>query len=127
MTQAINTLFDLARANLAQGRLTAADLDNLQRATAPANLRQRILYLHVKSLAITSPVLNATLYEPDPDSATQLDPSAAELPYQNVKQAILDGWRVVQFPDQRAPFDDREIDILGYEFILEKLVWPPSP
>jgi len=28
---------------------------------------------------------------------------------------------VIQFPDQRAPFDDREIDILGYEFILQKL------
>ena len=31
------------------------------------------------------------------------------------------GWRVVHFPQQRAPFDDREIDVLGQEFILEKL------
>ena len=42
-------------------------------------------------------------------------------PYLNVHDAIVDGWRVVHFPQQRAPFDDREIDVLGQEFILEKL------
>ena len=33
----------------------------------------------------------------------------------------LDGWQVIQFPNQLAPFDDREIDILGYEFILQQM------
>ena len=35
--------------------------------------------------------------------------------------AVLDGWQVVHFPQQLAPFDDREIDVLGYEFVLQKL------
>ena len=40
--------------------------------------------------------------------------------YQTVHEAIMDGWEVIHFPDQQAPFDDREIDVLGYEFILQK-------
>ncbi len=120
---ALASLFDIARAELSQGKLSSARLDELERAAAsPAPTRQRLLYLHSKSVAITSPLLNATLYEPDPNSTTQIDPTAPELPYQTVKQAMLDGWRIIHFPDQRSPFDDREMDILGFEFILEKLI-----
>jgi hypothetical protein len=66
-------------------------------------------------------VVAAALHEPISDKITQIDPLAEEIPYESVFAAILDGWRVIHFPDQRAPFDDREIDIVGYEFILEKL------
>ena len=65
----------------------------------------------------------AAPHEPSPGSVTQIDPLAAEIPYESVFAAILDGWRVIHFPDQRSPFDDREIDIVGYEFILEKRVF----
>ena len=60
-------------------------------------------------------------HEPVRGHITQIDPLAEEIAYNSVFEAMLDGWRVIHFPDQRAPFDDREIDIVGYEFILEKL------
>jgi hypothetical protein len=28
---------------------------------------------------------------------------------------------VIHFPQQMAPFDDRELDYAGYEFILQKI------
>jgi hypothetical protein len=125
-TQTITRLFAQAQADLKAGRLTSEDLDTLRREvfadTAPA--RQRLLYLHASSPSIRSKVVAAALHEPVPGSLTQIDPLAPELPYASVFEAILDGWRVVHFPDQRAHFDDREIDIVGYEFILEK--WEAS-
>ena len=60
------------------------------------------------------------LHEPVRNSITELNPLPQEWPYATVHDAIQDEWRVVQFPVQLAPFDDREIDILGSEFILEK-------
>jgi hypothetical protein len=113
-----------AKAQLAEGKLTAADLEALHNAARRGNgaaVRQRLLYLHAANPSVYSPLLNATLIEPVEGQPAQVDPLARPLPYQSVHDAIRDGWRVVQFPDQRAPFDDREIDIVGYEFILEKL------
>jgi hypothetical protein len=86
-----------------------------------SKLRQRLLYLHAGSPNIHSRVLAATLHEPIRGATPQIDPLAPELPYNSVFEAILEGWRVIHFPDQRAPYDDREIDIVGYEFILEKM------
>jgi hypothetical protein len=114
-----------AKARLAEGKLTASDLDALHRAARHNGnggaVRQRLLYLHAANPSVYSPLLNATLIEPVEGQPAQVDPLATPLPYRSVHDAIRDGWRVVQFPDQRAPFDDREIDIVGYEFILEKL------
>ena len=44
-----------------------------------------------------------------------------EWPYRTVHEAIVDGWQVVQFPHLQAPFDDRDLDVVGYEFILQKM------
>ena len=41
--------------------------------------------------------------------------------YRTVHEAIVDGWQVVQFPHLQAPFDDRDLDVVGYEFIVQKL------
>jgi hypothetical protein len=111
-----------AIAGLAAGTLTEADLVSLA-AAAPGGrvLRQRLLYLHAAHPTVRAEVLNTALHEPVPGSTTQLDPLAPPPPYATVFDAILDGWRVIHFPDQRAPFDDREVDIVGYEFILEKI------
>jgi hypothetical protein len=38
-----------------------------------------------------------------------------------VHGAIVDGWQVVQFPHLQAPFDDSDLDVVGYEFILQKM------
>jgi len=115
--------FDQAKFDLAAGALTEAQLDELMHAAlcGPAQVRQRLLYIHAAQPSVRSPLISSASHEPVPGSITQIDPLVEELPYGCVFDAILDGWRVVQFPDQRAPFEDREIDIIGYEFILEKL------
>ena len=83
--------------------------------------RQRLLYLHARSPNIRSEVVGAALHEPVADSVTEIDPEPVELPYPSVHAALVDGWRVIHFPDQRGRFEDREIDVIGYEFILEKI------
>ena len=37
-----------------------------------------------------------------------------------VMDADNEGWRVVHFPDHRGPYQEGRIDMLGYEFVLEK-------
>ena len=83
--------------------------------------RQRLLYLHATTSSIRSKVIGMALHEPVRGSITELNSQPQEWPYNTVHDAILDQWRVIQFPNQLAPYDDREIDILGYEFILEKM------
>jgi hypothetical protein len=82
--------------------------------------RQRLLYLHAATPSIRSQVIGMALHEPVRGSTTQITTGEHDWPYGTVHDAILDGWHVIQFPDPRAPFDDREIDLLGYEFILQK-------
>jgi hypothetical protein len=111
-----------AREQLENGGVTAGDLEALSRLVAGRTVvRQRLLYLHATTPSIRSGVIGMALHEPVPGSVTQIEPVAQEIPYGTVHDAILDGWQVLQLPDQRAPFDDREIDVLGYEFILQKL------
>jgi hypothetical protein len=117
-------LLERALARLSSGTLTPGDMEELVRAARDGRrglVRQRLLYLHAAHPSIRSVVVAAALHEPVPGSVTQIDPLASDPPYGSVFEAILDGWRVIHFPDQRAPFDDREIDIIGYEFVLEKL------
>ena len=83
--------------------------------------RQRLLYLHATTPSLRSQVIGMALHEPVRGSKTQITTEGQEWPYATVHDAVLDGWQVVHFPNQLAPFDDREIDILGYEFILQKL------
>ena len=116
-------LFATARTELAAGKLSPTRIDELERATSqPCKLRQRLLYLHAAHPSVRSPIINASIHEPVKGSITQIDPTADDLPYQTVHDAIVEGWRVVQFPDQRSPIEDREVDVLGYEFILEQMI-----
>ena len=112
-----------ARQKLATGSLTDADLDRL--ATLPeqreSRLRQRLLYLHADTPSIYSRLVAAAVHEPIVDSVTEIDPLASQLPYDSVHAAVVDGWQIIHFPQQRAPFDDREVDLLGYEFVLDKM------
>lgn len=110
-----------AKAKLADGTLVPADLDALAAAATPTRLRQRLLYLHATTPNIASPLAAAALHEPRPGGIAQMDPMQKDPEYKSVHEAIVDGWQVIHFPQQHAPFDDREIDILGYEFILQKL------
>lgn len=102
---------------------TSGDLDNLLDAVqrSAGRTRQRLLYCHASSPSIYSNLVSSAVHEPVAGALTQIDPMAPELPYNSVHDAVVDGWRVIHFPQQLAPYDDREIDVMGYEFILEKL------
>ncbi len=58
-------------------------------------------------------------HEPTPDGC-DLVGQRTDWPYTTVYDAIIDGWQIIHFPNQLAPFDDREVDIVGYEFICHK-------
>lgn len=83
---------------------------------------QRLLYISAESTHPQSPALSATIYEPVAGSVSQLDPTTTELPYDSVHAAMIDGWRVIQAPDQWAGITSEAAgDVIGYQFILEKM------
>lgn len=122
LAEKVTAWIDQAEAKLDDGGITADDLEALRRAVAVRMVvRQHLLYLHAVTPSIRSQVMGMALHEAIPGSVTEIRPEGQEWPYATVHDAILDGWQVIQFPFQQAPFDDREIDVLGYEFILQKL------
>lgn len=123
MAQLLEQWVAEARNKLRSSSLAEEDLEALLQSTRSlgGKLRQRLLYLHAATPNIGSPLLAAALHEPVDGGLQQLDPGAAELPYKSVHDALRDGWQVIHFPLQMVPFDDRENDILGYEFILQKM------
>ncbi len=121
-SDAVRAWVDAARAKLGNGGLTLDDLDALADAVSGAGAkRQRLLYLHAATPNIQSQVVAFALHEPVAGAVEELTPEPPEIPYRSVKAAVIDGWQVIHFPDQLAAFDDREIDMLGYEFILQKI------
>jgi hypothetical protein len=64
--------------------------------------------------------MSCSIFEPDGKLRPAIS-ADAEIPYHNVLEALADGWLVLQAPDPRLPFDDHELDILGYQFILQKM------
>jgi hypothetical protein len=121
--EAIEGWIARARAKLKNGGMSDADWDELTQIVRAGckHTRQRLLYLHATTPSIRSQVIGMASHEPVRGSVTEITTEAHNSPYSTVHDAILDGWQVIHFSDQRSPFDDREIDILGYEFILQKL------
>ena len=62
-----------------------------------------------------------TIYEPVPGFAVELQVDPPPCPYESVHDAVCDGWQVVQFPLHQADFDDDDLDMVGYEFVLQKM------
>ncbi len=83
--------------------------------------RQRLLYLSAVSRSIRAATVSFALHEPVPSDSPQVEVDA-DIPYETVHDAILDGWRVVHFPDQRSDSDPEQVGNFGYEFILEQMV-----
>ena len=84
--------------------------------------RQRLLYLHARTPNVFSAVLGYTPIEPVAGYRVEITAEDEEQwPYKTVHDAIVDGWQVVQFPPLQAPFDDQDLDVVGYEFILQKM------
>ena len=121
--EAIDRWINEAHAKLKNSGLQKGDIDQLHQIinAARKSTRQRLLYLHAATPSIRSQVIGMALHEPVQGTVTEIVTADQAWPYNTVHDAILDGWQVIHFPDQRTEFDDREIDILGYEFILQKL------
>ena len=83
--------------------------------------RQRLLYLHARTPGVFSEILGYTLIEPKKGFKVELSAEEPEWPYRTVHDVLTDGWHIVQFPHFQAPFDDKDLDMIGYEFILQKL------
>ena len=84
-------------------------------------LKQRILYVSAVSTDPKSPVISLALHEPVKGTIVEIDPTSDGLEYGSVHDAVCDGWRVVHFPDQRGSLADSDADVLGFQFILEKM------
>lgn len=123
MTLLRNTLeswLETAQSKLANGGVTAADLDALRQALNRAQPRQRLLYLHARGPSVTAPIIGMAEHEPIAGVKDTIR-TRTNWPYNTVQEAMIDGWQVIHFPQQMAPFDDRELDYAGYEFILQKI------
>ena len=95
-------------------------------------MRQKILVLYLHNSDLNSRVVAWSLYDgaaPRPD-VPEADNrygaptgSASDPPYASAVDAMRDGWRVVQFPQQFPAYPGMGYDtsFLKYEFILEKL------
>ena len=83
--------------------------------------RQRLLYLQARTPSVLSTIIGLTSIEPVKGFAPAISAEAPEWPYETVHDAVVDGWQIVQFPHLQAPFDDRALDVIGYEFILQKM------
>jgi hypothetical protein len=96
-------------------------MENENMATTASQPRQRLLYLHARTPNVFSDIVALTQIEPVPGHRVEISAESVEWPYSSVHEAIVDGWQIVQFPYLQAPFDDRDLDVVGYEFILQKM------
>jgi len=77
--------------------------------------------LHARTPSVFSEVLGLTLIEPVAGFRVEISAEEPQWPYKTVHEAVVEGWQIVQFPYLQAPFDDRDLDVIGYEFILQKM------
>lgn len=81
--------------------------------------RQRLLYLHAINNNLHAEVVAFALHEPREGWISELDPRNPQPPYPSVHAAVVDGWRVIHFPQQRASVPAPP-GFVGFEFVLEK-------
>ncbi|MEZ4862617.1 MAG: hypothetical protein R3C14_14985 [Caldilineaceae bacterium] len=86
------------------------------------NVRQKVLVLYLSNSALDSAVRGWSLYDgTGRQHHTTGDSDVA--PYATGLDALLDGWRVIQFPQLIPPYPQMEYttSFQMYEFIFEKL------
>lgn len=120
LQQALETWLTEAEAKVGNGGVTRADLQQLRQLYQSAQPRQRLLYLHTKAPSIYAAVIGMAQHEPLRGHKDRLR-TIADWPYQTVHDALVDGWQVIHFPNLLSPYDDRELDYVGFEFILQKM------
>lgn len=104
----------------ASGAPLSADWQQLRDILQKTALRQRLLYLHTRAPSVTAAVIGMAQHEPVRGGYDTLR-TRTDWPYETVHDAIVDGWQVIHFPNLMAPYDDRELSYVGYEFVLQKL------
>ena len=62
-----------------------------------------------------------TQIEPVAGHSVEISADQLQFSYETVHEALVDGWQIVQFPHHQAPYDDGDLDMVGYEFILQKI------
>ena len=126
--KACRSWLDQARQKLAKGSLAETDLDELghllDERSEPADTnsqprRQRLLYLHASLPAMHGKVIGMALHEPV-QGGRELGGNRDQWPYETVHDAVVDGWQIIHFPQQLGPIDDREVDMVGFEFVCQK-------
>ena len=83
--------------------------------------KQRLMYIHAQTPDILSEIMSLTIYEPVRGFTVELEADIPDWPYDSVHDAVCDGWQIIQFPLHQASYDDDDFDMIGYEFILQKI------
>ena len=85
-------------------------------------LRQKLLILYSRTPDLKSEVGAWTVYDATGRERHTTGDSDTP-PYRSVFEAMEDGWRVIQFPQQFPPYPGMELSTsyLPFEYILEKL------
>lgn len=105
--------------SLTRGELTAEQLrEAIHLIEVPRGPRQDLLYLQAGGTAINSGVIGMLMVRNGEIWEGPANPD--DWPYKTVLEAILDGWRVVQFPNLALMLDESRTYGLGAEFILEQ-------
>ena len=120
LQQAIEQWLTSAEAKTTNGGVSQTDLQQLRQLCQSAQPRQRLLYLHSKAPSFYAAVIGMAQHEPLGGHKDRLR-TREDWPYQTVHEALVDGWQIVHFPNLLAPYDDRELDYVGFEFILQKI------
>ena len=83
--------------------------------------RQRLLYLHTRTPSVFSEILGYTLIEPVKGFQLEISGGEFKWPYTTVHDAVVDGCRLYSSLTLQSPFSDTDLDVVGYEFILQKM------
>lgn len=87
-----------------------------------SKVRQQVMILYLADSALDSNVKGWTMY--DGTGKTHHTTGDSDTPpYETGLAALLDGWRVIQFPQLIPPYPNMEYttSFQSYEFIFEKL------
>jgi hypothetical protein len=87
-----------------------------------SNLRQKLLVLYLHNPDLSSGVGAWTIYD-GTGKEQHTTGDSEKPPYASALDAMRDGWRVIQFPQQLPAYPGMEYhtSYLKFEYILEKL------
>ena len=110
-------------AKFREDKLTEQDLlqaiENVESTNRKEKPAQRLLYLQAENTKLTSIVEGMSFV--DENGVHDGPDNPEDWPYQTVHEAMLDGWRVLKFPEMAMMMVGEQTTFgVGCEFILEK-------